>query len=1041
MRRLSNPLRLLSLLVLVSLATARTSASPAFQDLSWRLLGPLRAGWSLCVEGLPDQLDTYYFGAADGGVWKTNDSGLTWRPISDQAPFSSVGALALVAGEKPVIYVGSGQVQTRYDVMDGTGVYRSSDDGATWELLGLENTRHIGRIWVDPRDSRVLLVAALGSLFGSSRDRGVYRSENGGKSWTRVAFVDEQTGAVDLAADSATPQVIYAAFWQTRRFAWQGYHVPQVGPGSGIWKSIDGGRTFNPTSRDGLPAGPLGRIGLAVAPGRGGQRVYASVDAQRGAGVYSSDDGGLTWTAQREDRSYVGNYMGRIFADPQEPDVVYGMGQSFRRSMDRGRTFSFLKGSPGGDDYHHLWINPKHPERMALASDQGTTVTVNGGLTWSPWYNQATGQFYRLGIDPRFPYRVLSGQQDNGTVSIASRSNYGQLTFRDWHSVGGDERDGDLPDPTDPNMVYGSGLGGKLSRWDARTGRVANVSPWPISSYGQRPAGLRNRTTWITPIAISPRPPHALFQGTQHLHRSLDKGQSWQTISPDLTGAQDGALGCEGEPPLERASACGFGVIFAISPSALRDGLIWVGTDNGRVQLTQDDGVSWQDVTPPGLADWSQVAAVDASPTDPGTAYVAVDRHRLDDRQPYVYVTHDLGGTWRRADDSLPREATVTVVRQDPVRPSLLYAGTRIGAFVSLDDGARWQPLQLNLPRTQINDLAVVDDDLVAATQGRALWVLDDLTPLRHAEPSVAAGAAAPKLAPPVAALRLSANENKDTPLPPEFPTTPNPPTGAVLDYFLPAVPSAPIELTILDAEGAVVRTFRGDHPPQRPAARQYFHDRWLQPLAVPSAKLGHNRFVWNLRYSQPKATDYEFSIAATPDRDTPTLPQGSLVLPGLYTVRLTVDGMTLEQPLHVEKDPRSPATQADFTAQLALSREVMAALQRVITTLEAAESFATQLQPVAEGTRSKPSKLQLEARALLVRAEALRDGGENGLANLGGVFSGLLADLEGADGPPTAAQREVYRLFEDHLRLGEERWRQLEASPSRQLRRLLAKT
>lgn len=1019
--------RVIAAAVLICAGLSRLPAAAVppeqFQDLSWRLLGPLRAGWSLNVAGVPDELDTFYFGGADGGVWKTNDAGLTWRSISDQAPFSSVGALAVVPGPKRILYVGSGQIQTRHDVMEGNGVWKSEDDGKSWTALGLEDTLHIGRLWVDPRDPNVVLVAALGHLFGPNTERGVFRTADGGRTWSKVAFVNEDTGAADLAADPDTPDVIYASFWQVRRYPWQAYHVAQVGPGSGIYRSTDGGKTWAPTSRRGLPEGPLGRIALAVAPGTQGQRVWASVAAGQGAGVYRSDDGGASWTAQTLDRSFTGNYMAHVFADPHNSNVLFGMGQSFRRSDDGGKTFRFVKGSPGGDDYHFLWINPKHPERMALASDQGTTVSVNGGETWSPWYNQATGQFYRLGIDNGFPYRVYSGQQDNGTVSIASRSNYGQLTFRDWHSVGGDERDGDLPDATDQNLVYGSGLGGKLSRWDARTGRVANVSPWPISSYGQRPAGKRNRTSWITPIAIDPRPPHALFQGTQELHRSLDKGQTWETISPDLSlptvgGVRASAEPCEGEPPIERATACGFGVIWSIAPSPVTSGLIWVGTDNGRVQVTRDGGGSWSDVTPPALADWSAIAQIDASPTEEGAAYVAVDRHRRDDRAPYIFVTHDFGASWRRADHGLPMGAWVNVVRQDPIRHGLLYAGTRLGVFVSFNDGASWQPLQLNLPRSGVNDLLVHGNDLVIATQGRALWVLDDLSPLRIlGAPELPAVA----LLPPAPAVRLSANENKDTPLPPEVPSTPNPPTGALLDYLLPPGFVGEVKIEIVDAGGALVHSFSSTQTPVRAPARQYFHERWLEPLRVPTAKAGHNRFVWNLRYPQPKATEYEFSIAATPSRGTATLPQGPLVLPGEYRVQLTAGGVSHTASLTVLQDPRSVATSQALEEQLTLERAVIADLAAVVDQLAEVEKQREELEGVAAGKPGtdgrKPSKRQIsDAKARAEHLSRYLAGGELDLEAVGSVLSGLETDLEFADGPPTGPQREVYREMKARL-------------------------
>lgn len=986
----SRILLLIAFVICISTLTESASVPPeAIQDLKWRLIGPLRAGWSMVAEGIPDEPNTYYFGAADGGVWKTTDAGLTWQPIADQAPFSSVQAIAISKNTPRTIYVGTGQVATRYDVMDGTGIYKTTDDGKTWSPLGLSDSRHIGRILLDPRNDNVITVAVLGHLFGPNQERGIFHSEDGGAHWQKVLFVDENTGAVDLASDPATPDVIYASTWQVRQYPFQSYFIPQAGPGSGIWKSTDGGKTWSQTSKQGLPQGPLSRIGLAVGAQTQGRRIYAAINTEKDAGVYRSDDGGASWQFINKDSELTSTYFGHLTADPKNPDVLYAMGRSVSESRDGGKTFTFIKGSPGGDDYHFMWINPKFPQYRILAADQGTAVSVNDGSTWTPWYNQATGQFYRLGADNRFPYWVYSGQQDSGTIGAASRSDYGQLTFRDWHPVGGDERDYDLPDPEDPLIVYGSGLGGRLSRWDQRTGRVENVSPWPVSSYAARPTTVKYRYTWITPIAISQRAPYALYQGAQVLFRSLDKGHSWKIISPDLSGADPNVKDCDGDVPLERTTACGYGVIFIIAPSPNTDGLIWVGTDNGRIQVTRDDGKNWSNVTPPEIKDWSKIASVDPSPKDAATAYVAVDRHRLDDRHAYIYRTHDFGRTWTAIASGIPDDSWVNTVREDPMRDHLLYAGTRTGVFVSFDDGDHWQSLQSNLPRTGVNDLLVHGNDLIAATQGRSIWILDDVSPLRQIDTtSLSAG---PILMKPATAIRIAKNENKDTPLPPEFPTTPNPPTGALIDYYFAKAPAGVVSLEILNDKGEVVRSFKSDEKLERPNAERYFAERWLLPLQALSVSAGHHRFLWDLRYPRPSVESYEYSIAAVPGVDTSALPQGIMVPPGHYTVRLHADGKDLTQPLEVQQDPRSSRKQNDIEAQLNFYNEVAAVVAQALPKakqLEETEKKLTEAKgPEADQQRKQITKFKAAMSAL----------------------SSLLTDLEGADGPPTQPQRDLF--------------------------------
>jgi len=1022
-------------------ARAAEIAEEAYSALRWRSVGPFRAGWSTCAEGVPDEPDTFYFGAADGGVWKSTDAGRTWEPLFEHEAAASIGALALAPSAPRVLYVGTGQVAPRWDIANGNGVYRSADGGRSWQHRGLADTQHIGRILIDPRDPDTVLVAALGHFFAPNPQRGVFRTEDGGETWERVLFLDADTGAVDLAADPEAPETVFAALWQARRYPWQAYFTPIAGPGSGIYRSADGGRSWTRLTGAGLPAGPLGRIGLAVAPGTGGRRVYAVIQAEAGAGLYRSEDGGETWWQANADPGLAAWYFGRLTVEPGDPDTVYVLGRSLLRSTDGGITFDIVRGSPGGDDFHFLWINPRAPERRVLASDQGTIVSVNGGKTWSSWYNQPTGQFYHVATDDRFPYRIYSGQQDSGTVAVASRGDYGQLTFRDWHPVGGDERDYDIPFPGDPDIVYGSGLGGRLSRWDARTGQVQNTSPWPVSSYGQRPTRVRYRSTWIAPLAIGREAPYPIYMAAQVVFRSTDGGQSWETISPDLTGTVPGTADCEGDVPVARARACGYSVISTLAPSPLSPDVIWVGTDAGQIHLSRDGGASWQEVTPQGLPAWGRLATLDASPTDPATARAAVDRHRMDDLTPYIYQTHDFGRTWQQVGGTLPAGAHVNVVRQDPERPGLLYAGTSRGVWVSFDDGGRWQSLRLNLPTTGVNDLTIHGRDLIAATEGRALWVLDDLTPLRHLHPeALAAGAV---LLPPAPAIRLSSNENRDTPLPREEPTAPNPPTGAVIDFILPAVPAGPVRLEIVDAAGTLVGRFGSDLTPERPEAERYFTADWLAPLAPLSARAGHNRFVWDLHLPRPRAPGYEYSIAATPWAGTTAVPRGPRVAPGSYTVHLSVGGRTLSQPLIVEMDPRVGVGAEEIGAQLAFYHEVARALEEATDGLAAVQAVAAHLEEAAgelPGQRRGGEKLLADVRLRQEEVRGFASGGsEDNLATIAGVLTSLITDIEAVDRPPTEAQRQVLALYRQGLDRALEHWRSLAAGALGDLDRRLA--
>jgi len=979
------------------------SINPAFYGgLKWRLIGPFRAGWSTVVAGVPNRPDTFYFGGAGGGVWRSDDAGRTWQPQFQNGPAAPIGALAIAPSNPNIIYIGTGQDAPRYDIGAGFGVYKSVDGGAHWQALGLEQTRYIAAIWVDPENPNVALVGAQGHFFGPSPDRGLYRTTDGGKTWAHVLKIDNWTGVADLASDPANPNVIFAAAWTARQYPWLSYFTPISGNGSAIYRSTDRGRSWQKLSGGGWPQGALGRIGLAVTHTKSGTRIYASVDSEKSGGLYRSDDGGARWIFVNKAKAVSNWYFSRLAAAPNDPDVVYLVGQSIRRCTSGGKDCTVIKGSPGGDDYHAIWINPLHPDHMITGSDQGTAVTVNGGRTWSSWYNQPTGQFYHLAADNRFPYWIYSGQQDSGTVAIASRSDYGLLTFRDWHPIGGDERDYDIPDPGDPNIVYGSGLGGHISKWDGRTGQVSDVSPYPDDDYGKRPTLTKYRYMWMTPLEGSHTGAPALYLGAQVLFKSTDRGKSWHVISPDLTGKVDGTPKCDGDVTPAQAKLCGYGVISAIEPSPRHPDEIWVGTDDGLIQLTRDGGAHWTNVTPTAIPLWAKVRAISVSALEDGVAYAAVDTHRIDRFAPLILRTRDFGKTWQEIDAGISRDEFSSVVRADPKKQGLLYAGTDRSVYVSFDDGGHWQPLRQNLPTAWITDLLVHGDDLIAATEGRAIWILDDVTPLRQMAPAIAAEPA--HLFAPALAYRVHPNNNHDTPLPPETPAGENPPQGAIVDYWLGAGTRGPVTLEIRDAKGNVVRRFSSAAPEKAPKANLYFAQAWTRPPEQLSAAPGMHRFVWNLRYERPMAVSYGYSIAAVWGKAAPIVPEGPFALPGKYTLTLSANGQTYSAPLQIAEDPRVRATAAELAASLALSQKIEAALaqatdgyteqQALFRELDkrfpAGKKIGDPFGPLVNTLRRKPAP---EASTFESASDAL---------------TALEDALESVDAAPTAAQQQA---------------------------------
>ena len=1022
---------LASVLPLAAAAAANALPATLMPQLHWRLLGPFRGGWATMGVGIPTQPDVYYIGTAGGGVWRTQDAGRTWQPLSNHIGAAAIGAIAIAPSNPQVIYAGSGQVAPRYDIAAGDGMYRSDDGGAQWTHIGLAATRHIGAIWVAPKNPDEIVVAALGKVFGPSHARGIYRSSNGGKTWQHVLFVNDSTGGVDLAADPAHPDTLYAALWSIRNYPWLSYFKPIVGSGSAIYVSHDAGLHWRKLGGQGWPTAPLGRIGLAVTDTAAGTRIYATIDGGNDAaatGLWRSDDGGAHWQRVNAHTQAANWYFSRLTVMPGQPDSVFTTGQSVRESTDGGKVFHVVKGSPGGDDYHFVWINPLHPEDRIVASDQGAVVTLDGGKTWSSWYNQPTGQFYHLAADNRFPYWIYSGQQDSGTVAIASASDYGALSFRDWHPVGGDERDYDVPYPADPHIVFGTGLGGRVSRWDARTGQVQNVSPWPVMSYGARPGTVKYRYTWITPLAIGQQAPYPIYVGAQVLFRSTDEGAHWQVISPDLTGAVAGTTGCAHTGDLAHARACGYGVIYSIALAPSDPSTIWTGSDSGVVEVTHDGGAHWRDVTPKGVPLWARIDSIDVAANNPDVAYLAVDDHRDGNDTPYAFRTEDGGTTWQAITHGLPAGHYVTVLRADPVRPGLLYAGTDAGVYVSFDNGDAWQPLQYNLPTAWVRDLLVHGNDLIAGTQGRAIWVLDDITPLREVNAAIAAQPA--HLFAPAVAVRLHADNNKDTPLPPETPIGHNPPNGAVIDYWLGARTHGPVTLSVLDAQGHVLRRFVSDAQVPMPPADRYFAAGWIKPAPQLQATPGMHRFVWDLRLPRPQAIRYSYSIAAVWGRDTPLEPRGARVLPGRYTVELQADGHTLRRDLLVTEDPRVHATPAalrelfDFQQQLggAMARSYagagqVQALQRELDTLQPGLAGHADAQAAARRLRdalAPPHGTALQARYVRANAE----------------LAALATDAGSADRAPTAAQHAVYAQASAAIAATDAAWTQAQNGP-----------
>jgi len=987
--------------------TAVPQVNPAlYQALHWRGIGPYRGGRALAVTGIPGDPYTFYQGAVAGGVWKTTDGGQTWLPISDKAPFWSVGAIAVAPSNHHVIYVGTGEAAPRGDITYGDGVYKSTDDGKTWTHVGLEDSRQIGALIVDPSNPDIVLVAALGHAFGPNSERGIYRTTDGGKNWKRVLYKDDKTGGIDVTFDPHNAKIVYGALWQAVRQPWS---FSSGGPGSGLYRSTDGGVTWTELKGNGLPAGILGRIDVSVS-GADSNRVYAMIEAKDG-GLYRSDDAGAHWRRINDDgrlrqRAW---YFSKIFADPRRADTLYAVNTGLFRSTDGGKTINLLPARHG--DHHAVWIDPADTDRIIDASDGGASITFDGGKTWSDQNNQATAQFYHVAVDNDFPYHVYGAQQDNSNLVIASSDDAGAITIQDWYSANGPESGFVVPDPRDSNIVYSNGEN-YILRWNKKTDQARVISVYPIDASGHAAADLTHRFNWTSPLVMSPHNPDTLYVGMERLYRTTDDGNSWTAISPDLTRNDKSKQGPSGGPITKDITSVEYyDTIFAIAESPLKKNVLWVGSDDGLIHLSPDGGAHWSDVTPHDMPQWGTVSMIEPSHFDAGTAYVAVDRHKLDDIKPYVFKTADGGKTWTRLDRTLPEGAFVHAVREDPVKRGLLYAATETGVFVSFDDGQHWQSLQLNMPRSPVHDLVVKNDALVIATHGRSFWILDDVTPLRQIGPDTAKSDVV--LYTPQKALRLYYPDAVDM----HPPVGENPPAGALIDYYLDAKPAGELTIDILDAQGKLVR-----HLTSKASKKAEQPQEWpdlLHPSSTLPAFAGMNRFAWNLRYDDPAQIPGAF-YAGDP-------PRGPIAMPGHYTVKLTVGGKSQTAPLDLELDPRDHGSAPGLAQKFALSMQVyhdQDALHRAVNDIRAAKTQIAALHN-KDGDAIVAKLSNIEQQMIQVNIK-----GSEANLNFPGMlneriysFAGLLED---ADTAPNQQETETYADLHGRLQAQLAAWNTL---------------
>jgi photosystem II stability/assembly factor-like uncharacterized protein len=1013
-----QPIRFHRCLVAVLLTLAGTrlnyaeiSTASIVQDMQWRLVGPFRGGRTRAITGVPGQPHSFLTGAVNGGVWKTDDDGRTWMPIFDSQPTQSIGAIAVSPSDPKVIYVASGEGLHRPDLSVGNGVYRSSDGGKTWVHLSLDDSQQIPSIAVDPRNANRVYAAVLGHPYGPSAQRGLYRSSDGGATWTNVLDQGENTGSSFIRIDPFDANTLYAGFWNARTGPWEDKTMYN-GPHGGLFKSTDGGDHWR-ALKDGLPEG-LSQLDVAIAPSARG-RLYATVAtssnpaAQGGATpsvrIYRSDDGGEHWRVATSDARPAlrigGGDLPILTVDPRNADILYSASIVVMKSIDGGSHWISFKGAPGGDDYQQMWISPDDSQHIALAGDQGILVTVNGGRTWSTWYNQPTAQLYHVSVTPTYPYRLCSGQQESGSVCVSNRGNDGIVTFREWHPVGVIEYGYVAPDPLDADVIYGAGRN-VVTKTHLSTGQVQNISPIPVPSPDMR-------TDRTEPILFSPHDPHRLYYAANRLYASGDGGGTWQAISDDLTRPSTGSPPSVGDMHADKAELQR-GVIYSVGASPVTKGLLWAGTDDGLIWVTQNEGGAWSNVTPPDLGPWSKVTQIEASHFDANIAYASVSRFRLDDLKPYLYRTRDGGMSWQSITAGLSPDAPVNAVREDPVRRGLLFAATEKAVWMSLDDGGHWQSLQLNLPHTSMRDLVVHNQDLIVATHGRSFWVLDDIGPLR-----AALGANQVTLLKPSPAVRARRSTGTDTPIPPDEAAGRNPPDGAVIDYYLPQAAKEPIAIEVLDSNGAVVRRASSADPVGFSAAereKELIPAYWIRQPKALAVTAGMHRLVWDLHCTAPRAVKRGFPISAVAE-DTPQEPLGPPVVPGVYRVRLEIGSRQWEQPLTVMPDPRVTIGQQEYAAQFTLAQGLAEALDASSVKVREAKSLRAQLKTL--GT-AQAAAIAAQAKELDERFASLLESGGNaqpngahrGLERVNGDILSLYTQVLDADAAPTKAQQSA---------------------------------